>query len=416
MSEKIKKLFLLSIYCGLGLIILTQCTNDYPDSFYNANVVARATPTISHIEPDIALAGVDIITIIGNNFSEKPDENTVYFNSEKATVISSSINNIVVKAPNLPLDSIKVKIDVAGALNYSNIELYKLYPAVEEVFPFETYQEPYTVTSDGMGNLYFSFIEDAAGKGIYKTSVDGVLSEFAPRGGETTFSDLKYNSEGYLIGVYGNKAIFKIEAGVKPAVFVNTNNNSIKLFALDYDKDKNIWAAGKGGKIVCAKLDLSFKLFDYADDISGLRVFNDYLYAISGKDNAQSIVRFPIVSADSLGNVEAIFNFSGNVDADVVANSITFSAEGQMYIATTASPKNEAPVDPIMVVKSDGSFSTLYAGVISSSSSRLSWGSGTEMFIIKERFPIDRALSAIFSQNILKLNMVKAGAPEFGRD
>lgn len=416
MLGKMKKLFLLSIYFGLSFIVLTQCTNDYPDSFYNADAVARLTPSISHIEPNFALAGVDNVTIFGNNFSEIPAENTVYFNSAKATVISSNINSIIVKAPNLPIDSIKVKIDVAGALNFSNIELYKLYPAVETVFPFEGFQEPYTITSDGMGNLYFSLIEDAVGKGIYKTSADGVLSEFAPKGGETTFSELKYNSEGYLVGVYGNKAIFKIEAGIKPAVFVNTNNNNIKLYALDYDKDKNIWAAGKGGKIVCAKPDLSFKFFDYEYDISALRVFNGSLYAISGNTASQKIVRFPIVSADSLGAVETVFNFSGNVDIDVVANALTFSAEGQMFIAITPSSKNASPVDPIMFVNSNGSFGTLYAGIISSSSSSLSWGSGTEMFIIKDRFPVDRAISATFQQNILQLNMVKAGAPEYGRD
>lgn len=416
MFESIKKIFLLSFYSGLSLIFLTQCTNEYPDSFYNPDETVKSNPSISNIEPEYVLAGVDNITIWGNNFSDILSENTVYFNSVKATIISSSINKIVVKAPDLPLDSIKVKIDVAGALNFSNIELFKLFPAVEEVFPFETYQEPYTVTSDGLGNLYFSFIEDAVGKGIYKVSADGVLSEFAPKGGETTFSSLKYNSEGYLIGVYGNKAIFKIEAGIKAAVFFNTNNNSIRLFALDYDKDKNIWAAGKGGKIVSVEQDKTVHFFDYEYDISSIRVFNDYLYAISGSTGSQEIVRFPIVTADSIGVAEMVFNFSDNVGIDVIANSITFSADGQMILAITPNSQATAPVDPIMFVNSNGSFGTFYSGLISSSSSYLSWGSGTEMFIIKDRFPVDRAEKATFSQNILKLNMGKVGAPEFGRD
>jgi IPT/TIG domain len=423
MLKRMKKMFLLLIHSGLGLLVFTQCTNDYPGSIYNPDATFKPNPTISQMLPDFALAGVDQVTIIGNNFSPLPDKNLVYFNGKKISVISSNENNIIVKAPNTPLDSIKVQIDVTGAELFSNIELYNLAPAVEYVFPFESYQEPYTVTSDGMGNLYFSFIEDAVGKGIYKVAADGVLSEFAPKSGETTFSDLKYNSDGYLIGVWGKSAIFKIEAGVKTAVFVNTNNSSIKLFALDYDKEKNIWAAGKGGKIVCAKPDQSFKLFDYEYEISSLRVFNDHLYAISNDDEAQTIVRFSIISPDSLGSVETVFNFSSNAETGVIANSLTFSADGQIFIATTPFYSIEEPridpIDPIVYIDINGSLRTWYPGLIESTSSSLVWGSGTEMYIIKDKFiedPMNPDSPIIFEQNIIKVNMRQAGAPDYGKD
>ncbi len=377
---------------------------------------------ITKVTPASGYSGVTIVTIDGKNFATVTEDNYVYFGAAKAEVLTASATQLVVKAPIIIGDSLLLKISKPSVEKYSNAVFYELTSAISEYYPFLKNQEPYVATSDKSGNLYFSYIEKAKGMGVYKIATNGTLSEYAPKGGETTFSDLKYHSDGYLIGVYGNKAIFKIEEGVKPALFVNTKNNSIKLNAFDFDKDKTIWAGGKGGKIVSAKPDKSFKLFDYGFDIVAIRVFNDYLYAISGDPNAQNIVRFPIISSDSLGTVETVFTFSANVELGDVANSLSFSASGQMYITYTpffVLNDPNPPVNPIMFVNSDGSFGTWYPNQIISSASSFTWSTGVDAFVVRNKYFTLNATGEeviVVPQTILKIDMERLGAPEFGRD
>ena len=403
------------LFISISLVLLNSCTNDVTPTLYPGDGDKGTPAEITKVTPAEGYAGVTSIIIDGSNFSENADDNFVFFGAARATVLNASATQLNVLAPVIYGDSLRLKVDNGSDL-YSNTILYKLGYAVNEYYPFLANQEPYAATVDKDGNLYFSYIEAAKGLGVWRITAAGVLSEYAPKGGETTFNDLKYNSGGYLIGIYGNRAIFKIEEGIKPAVFVNTGDNSVKLLAFDFDKDTTIWAGGKGGKIVGVKPDKSFKFFEYEYDISGLRVYNDYLYAISGDENSQNVVRFPIVSPDSLGAVEPYFAFSSNVEFGVLANSLTFSADGQMYIATSPLSDNSDPVDPIMFVNSDGSFGTWYAGLAESSVSSFTWGIGTNMYIIRDRFPVDRAVDAVFTQSILKVDMERLGAPEFGRD
>lgn len=410
------KLYVHFLYFLSIALFVSSCENNITPSLYSDDVETGISAEITNVNPTQGYAGVTKILIGGNNFSENPNDNYVYFNSVKANVVSASVNELEIVAPVIIGDSLQLKIGKRGVEKWSNTIIYKLENAVREVYPFLANQEPYSVTTDKQGNLYFSFIESAKGLGVWKLTPNGTLSEFAPKGGETTFFDLKYHSNGYLIGVYGNKAIFKIEEGVKPAVFANTGDNSIKLQALDIDKDSTIWAAGKGGIIVGVKPDKSFKFFNYESDINAVRVFENFLYVISGELNNQDIFRIPIVSADSLGEPELYFSFSSNVEEDVVANALTFSAEGQMFIGISPSLNNDNPVDPIIYVNRDGSFGTWYAGLIESRITSISWSIGTEIFIVRSRYPSDRALDPIFNQTILAVDMERLGAPEFGRD
>ena len=377
---------------------------------------------ITKVTPTSGYSGVTIVTIDGKNFATITEDNYVYFGSAKAEVLSASATQLVVKSPIIIGDSLLLKISKPSVEKYSNAVLYKLTSAISEYYPFLKNQEPYVATVDKSGNLYFSYKEKGKGMGVYKISTDGALSEFAPKGGETTFSDLKYHSDGYLIGIYGNKAIFKIEEGTKPAVFVNTGKNSVKLNAFDFDENNTIWAGGKGNEIVSVKPDKSLKFFEYEFDIVAMRVFNNYLYAISGNPNAQNVVRFPIVSPDSIGAVETVFAFSSNVEFGDVANSLSFSASGQMYIAITpvfTLNDPNPPVNPLMFVNSDGSFGTWYPNQIVSSASSITWTTGVDAFVIRDKyFTLNDTGEEVIvvPQTILKIDMERLGAPEFGRD
>ena len=418
MKKKNNKMVLskiLFVFVAVSIFAIA-CNPDVTPSLYDSAGDKGVAAEIISVSPESGYSGVTTITITGKNFSSVLEDNTVHFGSGLAKLISGTTTELVVKAPIVLGDSLLLQISKKGVEKFNDPFYYKLSSAVTEYYSFLANQEPYSATVDLAGNVYFSYIDGAVGKGIYQISSAGVLSEFAPKGGETFFFDLKYHSDGYLVGVYGNKAIFKIEAGVKPAVLINSNKNSLKLSTFDFDENNNIWAAGKGGYIVGAKPDNSFKLFDYANDISAVRVFNDYLYAISGVSGAQKIVRFPIVSADSLGAEEVFFNFSAKVGITSVANTFTFAANGQMFVATTPLVLNSEPIDQVLFVNADGSFGVWYPGLIKSYITSFSWGTGTEMYAVRSRYPADKATAPTSGQNILKIDMERQGAPEFGRD
>jgi hypothetical protein len=186
--------------------------------------------------------------------------------------------------------------------------------AVEEVYPFQGFQQPYAVTTDELGNLYISLTEDGTGKGIKKITPAGEMTDYAPLGTyETFFWSMKYKTGGNLYAVKGVQAVFEITEGNPTSIFAILDGGTA-MVDLDFDKDQNIWTAGKGGKIYRVTPEKDVKAFDFEDDVAAVRIFNDYLYLASKSDGIQNIIRMPIISADSLGSAEVYFQFSANVE------------------------------------------------------------------------------------------------------
>jgi len=400
-----KNLKIIPIVSIITLIFMIGCSPDTTPSLYTDDGPG-ATPVIATMNPTQGLAGVTEITIAGSNFSTVADDNFVYFGPLRATVLSASENELRVVAPDLVQDSIQVKIAVSGAELFSNSELYKLDAAVAEVYPFLGFQQPYAITSDELGNLYFSLAEDGAGKGVKKISPDGELTDFAPKGGETFYFSLKYKTGGTLYGVRGVRAIFEITEGNAPGVFAALDNGTA-MFDLDFDEDGNIWTAGKGGKIYRVTPEKDIKSFDFADNISSMRIFNDYLYLAVKSETSQDIVRIPMISADSLGVAEIYFPFSTHYGFEVLdVKAITFANDGQLYIGTDG-------LNPIVYVNADGTYGYWYENLISPKIINFGWSTGVNLFAVREQF-VGGGIET--TQTIYTLNMEKEGAPEYGRD
>jgi hypothetical protein len=232
------------------------------------------------------------------------------------------------------------------------------------------------------------------------------MVDFAPKGGETFFTDLKYKSGGMLYGVRGVRAIFEITEGSASKTFAVLDNGT-SMFTFDFDKNKNIWTAGTGGKIFRVTPSKEIKSFNFADDVTAIKIFNDYLYLATHNANAQNIVRMHIISSDSLGTTENYFSFSdkfGNGVLDI--QTITFSNDGQLFIGTDGS-------NPIIYVNTDGSYGYWYESLIDPQIINLGWGTGTELYALKKAYS---ASGIDTTQTIYSINMEKIGAPELGRD
>ena len=86
----------LSVLVMTSLIFLVSCENDYPDRLYNSNQEYGPAPVITALDPPGGVyAGIDDITISGQNFSDQLNGNFVFFSGLQAQVLSYSATEVV---------------------------------------------------------------------------------------------------------------------------------------------------------------------------------------------------------------------------------------------------------------------------------------------------------------------------------
>jgi hypothetical protein len=400
----------------LALTINMGCSEEITQSLYQ-DPDPGAAPVISSIEPaNSALAGVSVITINGSNFSADTSQVVVFFNSEYGQIIQSSPTQMIVKVPNLVSDSVAIRIAKVGVEHFSNMAQYQLTPAYAELIRdidvplFTENLVPWGLTTDAQGNLYTSIVEFSVGLGVKKISPQGIitptgmLQDFAPKGGETFFPRLNMWQNNTIIGARRVAAIFQIVEGTAAAVFVS---GIPSMNDIDFDQNLNIWAGGTG--IVRVTPDKAIKTFQYPNPIKSVRVFDNHLYILTTISSEDVIQRFPIISSDSLGVAEDFFNVSqslgtNSAGAPITALDFDIAADGDVIVGTTRS------IDPIIVIHQDGSFESLYPGVVPLNTRvyAFAWDPAQYLYFTREA-------SGSVIQSIIRLDMQKQGAPQYGR-
>jgi hypothetical protein len=399
-----KKIFSIYYIIFLWLAFISGC-QDYPTPIYNPNLPGKPQPVIISVLPvEGTSAGVGDITIIGKYFSPIPEENLVYFNQTKVSVLSATETQLKLKAPNIVSDSVMIKIAVQGAELFSTpVVYYKLLSLVYE-FGGITADFPYGIDMDFQGDMYVSLIPNRFVK--ISPSNDQVNVDFAT----LTFSyapGLKVGPDGalYLTRPPGftAKNIYRIpKEGGSAAIYVALGG---KMWDLDFDKDGNLWTGGDYTDIFKLKPDKSFISYPFNAVITSLRIYNEYVY-IAGKrgDTSNFIWRLKI-NGDQLGAEELVFDWGkkyGNQKGAPLA--ITFSADGDMYVGTNAP-------DAIIVIHSDGTFEPLYPGVLFPTSNNLCWGAGP----YSKYLFVSRQTETASTTRVMKVYIGKEGAPYYGR-
>ncbi len=382
------------------LFMLAGCEeNKYPDSLYNPNATFNASAEITAVDPpNLGLAGVTVITLTGKNFSPVLNENIVFFDAVKGTLLEGSETRLVVRAPIYTSDSCGIRVSVQGALLFSNKWKYKLEPAQTPLAAFTTAEQPWAITADAAGNVYTSLVVSNAGVGIKKITPEGVMGDYSPKGGETKYSAMKMGPGGVIYAVRIAKAIFTIPAaGEKPVTWVTAGLGTI--YDLDFDANKNIWGVGNNTDIYRVKQDKSVAKFPFTADLRSVRVFNGHVYVAGKKDGAEKIWRFPL-NGEELGAVEEYFDFSAKVSSEYSVYCITFSADGYMYVGTNAP-------QALYLVHPGGNFEVLYPGQFLPKALVFAWGAGTTLCYTREA-------TAANPQTIIRLNTLKQSAPYYG--
>lgn len=383
-------------------VFFLSCEDDLTPSLYE-DQPKGATPVVNSIDPAAGLAGVTMLTITGENFSAVPDNNYVYFNATRVPVVEASPTTLVIKAPNITGDDLQVKVAVFGVELFSNTISYSLEAAVAPIYEFADFEDPYAIAIDGTGNFYISLVVDNAGRGVWKLTPDGTFTEFAPKGGETFYNDLKVGPEGKLYGVRNVRAVFEITEGQSPAA-IPVSQTSAKFVAIDFDADDNLWLGGEGGNIWRITLsDGSSKDFPFEPKISSMKVFDGYLYVTASSATESGVYKMQIVSADELGAPETVFKFSDHYTLGVDRMlSMTISADGEIFVGTNTD-------EVILLVKNDGSFEAFYEGLLAGPAINMTWGDDTNLYFTSQ------VIEGVQQQLIYRVNTERLGAPYYGR-
>ncbi len=362
---------------ALGLLFLSSCTKPDDNSLYDPNAVYKPQPTITSITPaGSAVAGMDTVIVQGTNFSSVLAENSVFFNSSPAVLLSATSTQITLQAPLVPSDSIAVRVVVVGSIPFSNISMYKLKAGVSSWGSLQATETSTSVTVDATGNLLSGFALAGIEAGILKVTPAGVRSTYTPAtAGIALWTSLKMGPGGYLYAARNFRAIYRFTpgGGSAGAVWLAFPIGTA-LGDIDFDQSGNLWGGGNNSSIYCVQQNKTITTVPFVGTVHSVRVFNGYLYFSAKTDAGEKIWRAQI-SSTTLGTPEIYFDFGAVYPANVPL-AITFSSDGIMYVGTDSQ-------DGLLVVNPNKTLSVpfgAYKAMFGTGLSYLTWGSADDLY------------------------------------
>lgn len=183
------------------------------------------------------------------------------------------------------------------------------------------------ITLDNNGVLYGS--EEI--NGIFKVNSADSLERFAPKGGESFYTDIKFGWSNSLFGVRGVRAIFSIAKDNPPDVWhVLSIGNDI--IAIDFDSTY-LWCGTRSSKIIRISSDKKEKEFDFNGTIKKVRYFDGDIYIAATRGTNEVIIKIPILENGELGTETEVINLS-NEYPDKIINCIAFANTKYALIGT----------------------------------------------------------------------------------
>jgi hypothetical protein len=414
---KLSKFYFMMIGIIAVILLVYSCENDYPPSLWDPNYSVKPDPQITNVEPEQnAFAGIDEITITGQNFSTVIEENLVNFDGVSAQIISASATELVVKAPNVVSDSILIQVSVRGAVLFGEYFPYPLQSAFYTVGDFDQNDDAYAIEyNPSDSSLYVSLVQDNTGakNKIVRITPDNERHDYSKTLLDKA-SAMKFGPDGSLFYANVLNVLCRIPPGGEDPATAGQIFAILPgaIFDLDFDANYNLLCAGSGGAIYRVKSDDGANILTAASyesvNIRALRVYDGYVY-VAGKYTGtepgvpqQAIWRNQITSTDGeLGPSEVYYNWAEGMYPSSDIRTITFSSDGDAYIGTSGS-------EVIVILHPDGTTEPLYPGVLSPQTYYLTWGDGIFLYV-------NRRSAAAEDRAILMINVLENGAPYYGR-
>ena len=367
---------------------LTACDSS-ETSLYDPTVTGNEAPVVESVTPSgVVLAGIDVVTITGRNFSETPGNNIVTFDdgagaSGRATVIEASPTTLRVRVPNLPSAALRLRVAVIGAPDFSTP---MPFPLVSATVPFSTLDSGTEeslagIASDNSGVLYGSLGIGSAAAGIFTFLAD------APRqlyfASTTPWADLAVAPDGQLYGVRRLRALFRLPQGGAQQTFVALPNG-VTLAAVAAAPNGDLWTGGSNttaanGALYRVTSDGTSTAFPFSETVRDLAVADGALYVASTGDAGSRVWRYVFNADGTLGAGAVYTDVSAALGAAVSLNAIAVAQDGTLFIGTNAS-------DPVLEVAPGGTSSApLFPGVLTPPVSAFAWATGSKLYVTQER-------------------------------
>jgi hypothetical protein len=361
---------------GGSLLLLVLGCDTEGTTLYDPERTSKPDPVLNAIAPQgQAFAAVDVLTLTGQNFAPSVDENFVYFEEQRGTVLEASPTQLRVLPPNVVGEALSVRVSVLGAEAFSNPLSYRLDAPAEAFGGIATGEEPFGLTTDVQGNLYMSLFTNGVSSGIKKLAPDGTRSDFIT----STFKwdGLRWGPDGLLYGVRSVRAVFRYPAsgGATAETWAVLPDNALRLLALDFDDGGNLWAAGAGSNLYRIDANKTVTAYPFVGTVRALKVYNGFLYAAAQQDGAYAVFRFPLTASGDLGPAETYFDFASEVDAVANIFSMAVATTGELFLGT------DLAADPVVIVAPDGSWSKLHPTVLRPTAIALAWGTAPFLYM-----------------------------------
>jgi len=412
---QVKNRFPVKIQSIIGLIfifgiILMGCETKNPSPVFNENASYADDPVVQSINPpDSAIAGVDLVTINGQNFADSVDANTVYFNSVEASVVSATPTQLVVSLPHVPEiagDSVEVLVDVDGSLQFAKYK-YNVRMAVKPlVTDLGPQDELHGIALDVQNNIFavtgIDLIKEYDSAGLF-LNVYSWMSTIVNE-------NMIYAPEGrlYTGGKLG-RTFFIFAITFSPDTSYSTNLVNVSSNPIDYDFDPNgtLWAAlpTKVIKVTGTATDnpTSTDLASYSGmSLLSLRYYDGQLYLLAS-DGGQLGVW---VSDTTSGNVTQLADLSGLSSENFKAYDMELDNQGGIFVSTNL----DTPLQYITPV--ERTVKPYYAGLFPTSPMKaLIWKNGGHYLLATATDP-DEGTPVIYQIDTKTLT----GATRWGRE
>lgn len=368
------KLFLIPV-----LTVLFVACEKPNHPFYNdetdPNPTGRPAAVIESLEPSMGFLGEEI-TINGSGFDLTPVNNLVVFRNKPAQIVSTAENQLVVIAPDIIDDTVKVKVAVKGSEYWSN-EVEFIFLDVVTVIS-DQIPNPTGAEMDADFNTYIGSRTDQR---IYKVTSDGthsVLVDAIPVNGA-----VKFGPDNFLY-VATTAGVSRVSADGNTVESVVELANVLEF---DWDQSGRLYLLLANGVYRFDGSGAPVRLTTN-NGASGLRVYNDHVYV--AEQWFSRVQRYAISDA-GLTFVDTPFRYTSAIAG------LEIDKNGKMYLGAWFRTY-------LLAATSTEVFEHLFDGAIPTNIYRLNYFGKTIL-----------AVQSGAQGKVLRLYVAIDGAPQYGK-
>jgi hypothetical protein len=376
------------------ILFMTGCKYEVAEPPWEQDFVNPPTPVITEIQPaNVAPAGINTITILGENFAETVEDNKVYFDNVNAEIITASTNSITVYRPNLVSDSSTIWVVSYNAIVTAKYAPYKIDRVMDRYGEFRDNNQLGAIAVDQDENMYAIEIST-----VYKITPDGEKIFIGQTEGNAY--DARIGPSEELVILMNSTVISQMD--VATGEVTKWAEVAKRVRYGDFDAQGNFYTSGrKAGLYIVAQGDTVGESVTIAgvtnvylnDIIYYVRVYHDnhtgkeYIYLLvelsdPDENNPElAIWRHEILDANgNLGERELVLDWSTTgefAETNPISFAIHEDEDGVViYVGTDHT-------DPILMFDPDkNSQNILYKGILPSSAQKLEWGNTNYLYMI----------------------------------